>query len=170
VKNVAMFGIGYVGCVSAACLSRDGHRVIGVDVDPDKVAELNAGCAPDLRARALGDRPRAGPRREPGRDGGRRGGRASFRGRADHRGHALGGGRLGLEPGGSERVVAAIGTALRGSDRPYTVVVRSTLLPGILEQRLAPLLAEASGREPGREIGLCNNPRIPAGELGDPRL
>src|SRR5918992_4166569 len=44
--RVAVFGIGYVGCVTAACLSRDGHDVLGVDTDADKVAELNAGTAP----------------------------------------------------------------------------------------------------------------------------
>src|SRR5208283_2252095 len=44
--RIAVFGVGYVGCVSAACLSRDGHRVVGVDVDADKIAELNAGCVP----------------------------------------------------------------------------------------------------------------------------
>src|SRR5262245_46404718 len=45
-KRVAVFGLGYVGCVTAACLSRDGHFVVGVDVDGDKVAEVNAGLAP----------------------------------------------------------------------------------------------------------------------------
>src|SRR3954449_12831856 len=45
-KRIAVFGIGYVGSVSAACLCRDGHRVICVDVDPGKVEELNAGHAP----------------------------------------------------------------------------------------------------------------------------
>ena len=44
--RVAVFGLGYVGCVTAACLARDGHTVIGVDVDSAKVARVNAGDPP----------------------------------------------------------------------------------------------------------------------------
>ena len=44
--RVAVFGLGYVGCVTAGCLSRDGHKVIGVDVSEEKVAMVNFGTAP----------------------------------------------------------------------------------------------------------------------------
>ena len=54
VKDTAVFGIGYVGCVTAACLGRDGHRVVGVDVDAGKVAELNDGVSP-IREPGLDD-------------------------------------------------------------------------------------------------------------------
>src|SRR4029077_8229811 len=44
--RVSVFGLGYVGCVSAAWFAGDGHEVIGVDVNPDKVAAINAGRSP----------------------------------------------------------------------------------------------------------------------------
>ena len=44
--NVSVFGLGYVGCVTAGCLAARGHRVIGVDVSADKVAMVNAGTSP----------------------------------------------------------------------------------------------------------------------------
>ena len=44
--NVSVFGLGYVGCVTAACLARDGHHVVGVDVSTDKVAMINDGRSP----------------------------------------------------------------------------------------------------------------------------
>ena len=44
--NVSVFGLGYVGCVTTACLARDGHHVIGVDVSDDKVAIINDGRSP----------------------------------------------------------------------------------------------------------------------------
>ena len=44
--NASVFGLGYVGCVTAACLARDGHHVVGVDLNSDKVAMVNAGQSP----------------------------------------------------------------------------------------------------------------------------
>ena len=44
--NVSVFGLGYVGCVTGACLAKAGHRVIGVELQPEKVEIINAGAAP----------------------------------------------------------------------------------------------------------------------------
>ena len=56
--RVSVFGLGYVGCVTASCVSRAGHEVIGVDIDAEKVAAVNAGTPP---VDSCGDDPRVKP-------------------------------------------------------------------------------------------------------------
>jgi GDP-mannose 6-dehydrogenase len=159
VKNIAVFGLGYVGCVSAACLSRDGHHVLGVEVSPEKIAEVNAGCAPIyepgltelVREQVAAGRLQATDDVEKAV----RGSEAAL----------ITVGTPSAEDGGVsshsvELVLKDIGNVLRRSGQPYTIVVRSTLLPGILEERLAPLLREAIGGKRGRGVWLCNNPEF----------
>ena len=52
--RVSVFGLGYVGAVTAACLARAGHEVTGVDVNHEKVAMVNAGASPVVEP-GLGD-------------------------------------------------------------------------------------------------------------------
>ncbi len=159
-RSVAVFGMGYVGCVTGACMSRDGHRVIGVDVDPNKVAELNSGHAPIVEpelAEILREQVQAG----------------MLQGTSDVE-KAVQCSEIALVSVGTpsaadgnsvcsrrvEHVIEAIGKVLRRSNQTYTVVVRSTLLPGILEERLAPLLEKTAERELGEGLWLCNNPEF----------
>jgi GDP-mannose 6-dehydrogenase len=158
-QRVAVFGMGYVGCVTAACLGKDGHRVVGVDIDPAKVAEVNAGTPPIsepdldeiLPAQVQAGRLRATTDVE------------EAVAESDLALVAVGtpsadDGSVTVE--GVERVVRSIGRSLRESGRPYRVVVRSTLLPGLLEERLRPALEQEAGRLAGPELVLCNNPEF----------
>lgn len=158
-KKVAVFGMGYVGCVTAACLSQDGHAVIGVDIDTDKVAEVNAGKAPisERGLDALLAREVASGRLRATSDT-----RAAV---ADSDIALIAVGTPSAEDGSVtvhilEKVIADIGLALRDSPKPYHVVVRSTLLPGLLETRMRQVLEEALGRPLDRDVVLCNNPEF----------
>ncbi len=158
-QRVAVFGIGYVGAVTAACLGQDGHVVVGVDIDPAKVAELNAGASPVS---------------EPGLDDLLKAQVAAGRLRATtNAGEAVAASDIALiavgtpsaddgsvSADGVEAVVRAIGAAVKAAGKPYHVVVRSTVLPGILEDRLRPALEAAAGRTTGPGLVLCNNPEF----------
>jgi GDP-mannose 6-dehydrogenase len=148
--RVSVFGLGYVGCVTAACLAKAGHQVIGVDINPDKVAMVNAGTSPlvepglgELLADVVAaDRLRCSTSPDeavsesdlalicvgtPGRDNG----------------------QLDVDP--IRRVAGEIGQSLRRHPKTYTVVFRSTVLPGTTESILVPAL---HGAGPGHPPGL----------------
>jgi GDP-mannose 6-dehydrogenase len=142
--RVSVFGLGYVGCVSAACLARAGHEVVGVDVDPDKVNSLNAGASPIV---------------EPGLDSliGQvvRAGRLRATRSAEEAieasdiamicvgtpGHANG----QLQVGALAGVAEAIGKAARHRVHDFIVVLRSTVLPGTTEEVLQKHLQAGCG-------------------------
>lgn len=157
--RVAVFGMGYVGCVTAGCLARDGHEVIGVDINADKVAMLQAGRAPVA---------------EPGLDALLQQGvaRGALRATGDVA-EAVAATDMALVSVGTpsaadgsvdsravEGVVRQIGECLLTRHQKYVVVIRSTLLPGVLEERLAPLLNDACGGRLGVGVHLCNNPEF----------
>jgi GDP-mannose 6-dehydrogenase len=157
--RVAVFGLGYVGCVTAGCLSRDGHDVVGVDISDAKVDMVRSGIAPVSE-----------PGLETLLEQGIRSGR--LRATTDVR-EAIARTDLALIAVGTpsaadgsvetravEAVVRQIGAALAESNQEYVIVVRSTLLPGVLEEQLGPALEESSGSAPGHRIHLCNNPEF----------
>jgi GDP-mannose 6-dehydrogenase len=127
--NVSVFGLGYVGCVSAACLARDGHHVIGVDVSADKVAMINEGRSPIIEP---GLEPLIASVAKDGRLSATTNASDAVRdtdlalicvGTPD-----IGHGQPDMDA--LSRVATAIGAASAGRTRPFTVVIRSTVLPG----------------------------------------
>ncbi|MEW6443885.1 MAG: nucleotide sugar dehydrogenase [bacterium] len=157
--RINLFGLGYVGCVSAACLARDGHEVCGVDVDPGKVDLVNAGKSPVV---------------EPGLDDAlaeaRREGRLRARcNRADELPEAeisiVCVGTPGRENGSVNlesirKVAEQIGAQLRRRPQYHVVCIRSTTLPGTAEETVLPILERSSGKKAPDAFGLCANPEF----------
>ena len=157
--NISIFGLGYVGSVSAACFAKDGQTVVGVDVATPKVDAINAGLAPIVE-KDLGDLIRDGV------DSGR------LRATTDARAAVLEtdlsmicvgtpsqpNGNLGI--GYLVQTCEDIGRVLREKDAFHIVVVRSTVLPGTLRDVVIPTLEAASGKKAGIGFGICNNPEF----------
>ena len=157
--KIAVFGLGYVGCVTGACLAQMGHTVHGVDVSGAKVRLLNSGQSPVLeqgldslvakmvaegRLRATLDPAEALSRADislvavgtpSSRDGSAN---------LDHLVSALGG----------------IGRFLRGAKKFHVVAIRSTVPPGTTENLVIPTLEKTSGRKAGLDFGVCFHPEF----------
>jgi GDP-mannose 6-dehydrogenase len=159
VKRVGVYGLGYVGCVSAVCLASRGCRVVGVDVNRDKVESLRHGRSPvveekigdlttqvvaanmltvttDARAAVLSTDISLICVGTPSTPGG------------------------GLSTKFLEQVSSDIGAALADTDGWHVVVYRSTMLPGTCENILIPRLEQASGKRAGVDFGVCLNPEF----------
>ncbi|MGH8482014.1 MAG: nucleotide sugar dehydrogenase [Nevskiaceae bacterium] len=157
--RIGIYGMGYVGAVSAACFADAGHTVIGVDVSADKVDLINRGESPivepglgELLGRAVAQRRLQATRRT-----------------AD----AMAGTDLSLICVGTpslrngdldlshmEAVCREIGAALRARSVYHTVVVRSTVIPGTVRNLVIPILQSASGKVAGEDFGVAVNPEF----------
>ncbi|MGI8886653.1 MAG: nucleotide sugar dehydrogenase [Gaiellaceae bacterium] len=157
--KIAVFGLGYVGSVSAACLARRGHEVVGVDTNPAKVQLLEAGAPPVLEPglAALTSTETAAGRLSATTD-------AVAAITASEISIICVGtpsgsnGSLGLDA--VERVARTLGEALPSCASRHTVVVRSTVLPGTTERVVLPLLERASGLKGGIDFGIAVNPEF----------
>ena len=157
--KVAVFGLGYVGCVSAACFAHRGHDVIGVDTNPAKVDAIASGRTPVLEPglQELVERLHAEGRLHATADA------AQAVAASDVSIICVGtpsapNGSLSLDA--IERVVDGDrrGTACRGTS--HTVVVRSTVLPGTTDDVVVPLLEKASGLAASADFGVAMNPEF----------
>ena len=157
--RLSVFGLGYVGCVSAACFAREGHEVLGVDVNQTKVDIINGGKSPIVEAgvgELIGEMVAGG----------------KLRATTDSA-EAVEASEISLicvgTPSNSngsldlayvKRVCQEIGGALERKRERHTVVIRSTMLPGTVETVVVPTLEVYSGKKAGRDFGVCINPEF----------
>ena len=156
--RIAVFGLGYVGCVSAACFSSEGHDVVGVDVNQEKVDIINSGKSPIV---------------EPGLQESITSARQSDKLRAttDYK-KAIQNSDVSLvcvgtpsEKNGSVtldyiyRVAEQVGGAIKKSNHFHVFVIRSTVPPGTLKKSME-IISEISGKKLGEDFGGCSNPEF----------
>jgi GDP-mannose 6-dehydrogenase len=157
--RISIFGLGYVGAVSAGCLAKDGHEVIGVDPSSAKVDLINSGTTPIIE-NDIGEIIQAAVK----------GGRLRATASVDE---AVQGSEMSLicvgtpsQLNGSldlkyiRRVCEEIGAALRKKNGFHVVVARSTMLPGSMRSVVIPTLEEFSGKKAGQGFGVCINPEF----------
>jgi len=157
--KISIFGLGYVGAVSLACLGRDGHEVTGVDIDPDKLGLIAAGKSPivetgimELMEEVVSS------------------GRITV---TDNAAEAILSTDLSFvcvgtpsQSNGSQslaaliRLAEQIGRALKAKPERHTIVVRSTVQPGTVESAVVPLLEEHSGKTAGEDFSVCFQPEF----------
>ena len=157
--KISVFGLGYVGTVSASCLAHDGHEVVGVDPVQTKVDLINGGLSPIVetdvgeivaatakagRLRAISDPCQAIRETD-----------LSF---VCVGTPSLANGNLDLRY--VRRICEQIAEALKSKDKTHTVAIRSTILPGTMRTIVIPLLEEFSGKKAGVDFGVCNNPEF----------
>jgi len=157
--KVSVFGLGYVGSVSAASFAADGHQVVGVDVNADKVAAINAGRSPIVEPGLEELLARHAP------DGGVRATTSAADAVRDTEVSLLCVGTPSRRNGSLdltylERVSEEVGTALRDKASYHVVVVRSTVLPGTTHQTVIPILERTSGKKYGEGFGVSVNPEF----------
>ena len=157
--KLSIFGLGYVGCVSAACFAKEGHSVIGVDVNAHKVEMINAGNSPIVEA-GIGEllKEVVVARTLSATTN-------SAEAILDSDVSLICVGTPSNQNGSLDlryvtRVCEEIGTALKDKSERHVVVIRSTMLPGTIESVVTPTLEQYSGKQAGKDFGVCINPEF----------
>lgn len=157
--KISIFGLGYVGTVSAGCLATDGHSVIGVDPNKTKVDLINQGISPIVE-KDIGEMIAAAAKKNV------------LRATLDVRDAVINSdismvcvgtpsqlnGNLDLSH--VRKVCEQIGAALKEKSAFHVVVARSTMLPGSMRTVVIPALESYSGKKAGGDFGVCNNPEF----------
>src|SRR5262245_8895989 len=157
--KISVLGLGYVGAVSAGCLARDGHEVVGVDPERTKVELINAGKTPIIEkdiGTIIAEQVAAGRLRA-----------------TTELSDAVRKTDLSLvcvgtpsQPNGGidlryvRRVCEQIGRTLAAHEGAPVIVMRSTMLPGTMRELVIPTLEKFSGKRAGEEFGVCVNPEL----------
>ncbi len=157
--RVSVFGLGYVGAVSVACLARDGHQVIGVDVDAQKLRLIESGRAPVVEdgIQEVMESAVSSGRLAVTNDG------AAAIATSELSFVCVG---TPSRANGSQdtsivlRVAEQIGEALREKKDFHVVVIRSTVPPGTVAGEVREGLERASGKRCNIDFGLCFQPEF----------
>src|SRR5215475_6201275 len=158
-NSISIFGLGYVGAVTAACLTSRGRHVIGVDPNSIKVQRINSGLSPIVEAGV--EEMIATARRE-----------GLIFATSDPKAAveqsnisfisvgtpSLRNGKLDLSH--IQNVCADIGSCLRAKKTPHWIVIRSTVLPGTTENVIVSTLETVSRKKEGRDFYVCFNPEF----------
>jgi len=156
-KGISVIGLGKLGAPMAACLASKGFRVVGADLDSQKVKSINEGRSPVY---------------EPGLDQLLQTSKAKLSATEDveaavwHTDVTFIVVATPTEPGGGFSlryvlpVCERIGQALRRKDSFHVVCLTSTVMPGSTGGRVCETLEEASGKRAGIDFGLCYNPEF----------
>ncbi len=158
-RKISIFGLGYVGTVLLGCLTREGHNIIGVDIDPVKQNLLRQGQSPiieegmqELIAQAMDS------------------GRVEITDDAEYAIHhsdisfisvgtpSMPNGSQNL--GAMKRLAEQFGNALKTMSDHHIFVIRSTVIPGTVEETIKPIIEEYSGKKTGQHFGLCFQPEF----------
>ncbi len=157
--RISIFGLGYVGCVSAACFAMNGHDVIGVDINPVKVDMINSGKSPIIEPemdKSISESVKQGKLIAT---------LSTDEAILQSDISLVCVGTPSLEGGGPnlqfiQKVSRDIGKALSKKKDYHIVTIRSTVPPGTIEGEVIPLLELASGRKAGAGFGVCSNPEF----------